>query len=140
MRSNVTIAGREVVILGRSNLVGRPLSILLSTKGRFGDATVTVCHSRSQNLAAVCRRADILVVAIGQREFVTADMVQPGAVVIDVGTHPARNEPRKWPATCTIESVSRIASQITPVPGGVGPMTIAMLMRNSADSAFRFSS
>jgi methylenetetrahydrofolate dehydrogenase (NADP+) / methenyltetrahydrofolate cyclohydrolase len=140
VRSNVTIAGREVVILGRSNLVGRPLSVLLSTKGRFGDATVTVCHSRSLNLADVCRRADILVVAIGQREFVTAAMVKPGAVVIDVGTHPARNESEKMAGDVQFASVSEVASQITPVPGGVGPMTIAMLMRNSADSALRFSS
>ena len=137
VRSEVTIAGSEVVILGRSNLVGRPLSVLLSSKGRFGDATVTVCHSRSRNLPAVCRRADILVVAIGQREFVTADMVQPGAVVIDVGTHPARDESEKMAGDVHFAGVSEVASQITPVPGGVGPMTIAMLMRNTADAAFR---
>ncbi|HEY3294277.1 MAG TPA: bifunctional 5,10-methylenetetrahydrofolate dehydrogenase/5,10-methenyltetrahydrofolate cyclohydrolase [bacterium] len=139
VRSNVQITGREVVVLGRSNLVGRPISILLSSKGRYGDATVTVCHSRSKNLPEICRRADILVVAIGQREFVSADMVKPGAVVIDVGTHPARNENEKLRGDVQFESVSEIASMITPVPGGVGPMTIAMLMRNAADAAIMLS-
>jgi len=134
-RSAVQIPGSDVVVLGRSNLVGRPLSVLLSSKGRFGDATVTVCHSRSAHLAEVCKRADILVVAIGQREFVTADMVKPGAVVIDVGTHPARNENEKMTGDVKFAEVSPIASMITPVPGGVGPMTIAMLMRNAVDAA-----
>jgi methylenetetrahydrofolate dehydrogenase (NADP+) / methenyltetrahydrofolate cyclohydrolase len=138
-RSNVAISGTEVVILGRSNLVGRPLSVLMSSKHRFGDATVTIAHSRSQNLAAVCRRADILVVAVGKREFVTADMVKPGAVVIDVGTHPARNDNEKMAGDVHFPTVSEVAALITPVPGGVGPMTIAMLMRNTADAAFRIT-
>lgn len=135
IRSGVQIAGRQVVVLGRSNLVGRPISILLSSKGRFGDATVTICHSRSKDLAGVCARADILIVAIGQREFVSPDMVKPGAVVIDVGTHPPRNDSEKLRGDVQFEAVSQIASMITPVPGGVGPMTIAMLMRNAADAA-----
>jgi methylenetetrahydrofolate dehydrogenase (NADP+)/methenyltetrahydrofolate cyclohydrolase len=136
VRSQVKVSGREVVIVGRSNLVGRPLSVLLSAKGPYGDATVTVCHSRSANLTAICRRADILVVAIGQRRFVTQDMVKPGAVVIDVGSHPAT----ETDAACgdvDFQNVAPLTSQITPVPGGVGPMTIAMLMRNTANAALR---
>jgi methylenetetrahydrofolate dehydrogenase (NADP+) / methenyltetrahydrofolate cyclohydrolase len=135
VRYKVALSGSEVVVLGRSNLVGRPLSVLLSSKGRYGDATVTVCHSRSRDLPQICRRADVLVVAIGQREFVSVDMVKPGAVVIDVGTHPPRDETEKLRGDVQYEAVSAVASMITPVPGGVGPMTIAMLMRNSADAA-----
>ncbi|MBU0508475.1 bifunctional 5,10-methylene-tetrahydrofolate dehydrogenase/5,10-methylene-tetrahydrofolate cyclohydrolase [bacterium] len=137
IRSGVAITGREVVVLGRSNLVGRPLSILLSSKGRYGNATVTVCHSRSANLPEICRRADTLVVAIGRRKFVTGDMVKPGAVVIDVGSHPPSNALEKTCGDVDFESASPVASKITPVPGGVGPMTIAMLMRNATDAAAR---
>lgn len=137
VRSNVQIHGKHVVILGRSNLVGRPLSVLMSSKHRFGDATVTVCHSRSEHLKEVCRAADILVVAIGQRKFVTKDFVKPGAVVIDVGIHPAQEEGRKMAGDVDFDDVAPVASLITPVPGGVGPMTIAMLMRNTLDAALR---
>jgi methylenetetrahydrofolate dehydrogenase (NADP+)/methenyltetrahydrofolate cyclohydrolase len=137
VRSGVQIRGRHVVILGRSNLVGRPLSILLSSKHRFGDATVTVCHSRSENLAGLCRQGDILIVAIGKRKFVTAEMVKPGAVVIDVGIHPALEPNGKMSGDVDFESVAPLTSMITPVPGGVGPMTIAMLMRNTLDAALR---
>ncbi len=136
-RSNVQIRGKHVVILGRSNLVGRPLSVLMSSKHRFGDATVTVCHSRSENLKEICRAADILVVAIGQRKFVTKDFVKPGAVVIDVGIHPAQEAGGKMAGDVDFDSVAPLASLITPVPGGVGPMTIAMLMRNTLDAALR---
>ncbi|MFZ5432345.1 MAG: bifunctional methylenetetrahydrofolate dehydrogenase/methenyltetrahydrofolate cyclohydrolase FolD [Calditrichota bacterium] len=135
LRSNVKISGREAVVLGRSNLVGRPISTLLSSKAPYGDATVTVCHSRSDHLKEICRRADILVVAIGRRKFVSADMVKPGAVVIDVGSHPPRDESEKMCGDVDFDSVKEIASKITPVPGGVGPMTIAMLMRNTVDAA-----
>lgn len=134
-RSDVPICGSNVVILGRSNLVGRPLSILLSTKGPFGDATVTVCHSRSRDLPAITRGADILIAAIGQREFVHADMVKPGAVVVDVGIHPPRQSGDSMSGDVHFATVSEIASKITPVPGGVGPMTIAMLMRNTTNAA-----
>lgn len=134
MRSNVPTKGREVVIVGRSNLVGRPLSILLSSKAPYGDATVTVCHSRSDRLPEITRRADILVVAIGQRNFLTAGMVKPGAVVIDVGSHPA-TETEPAGGDVDFANVAPLTSQITPVPGGVGPMTIAMLMRNTANAA-----
>jgi methylenetetrahydrofolate dehydrogenase (NADP+) / methenyltetrahydrofolate cyclohydrolase len=134
-RSGVPVPGKEVVILGRSNLVGRPLSIMLSSKRASGDASVTLCHSRSNNIADICRRADILVAAIGQRQFVTKEMVKPGAVVIDVGTHPPRNENEKFCGDVEYDTVSQIASKITPVPGGVGPMTIASLMKNTLHAA-----
>jgi methylenetetrahydrofolate dehydrogenase (NADP+)/methenyltetrahydrofolate cyclohydrolase len=134
-RSGVRVAGREVVVLGRSNLVGRPLSLLLSSKGTFGDATVTVCHSRSLRLDDICRRAEILIVAIGQPRFVTGKMVKPGAVVIDVGTHPGAGPNGKMCGDVDFESVFPVASMLTPVPGGVGPMTVAMLMRNTVNAA-----
>lgn len=135
VRSNVPIKGRHVVIVGRSNLVGRPLSILMSLRHEFGDATVTVCHSASQDLAAVTRLADILVVAIGRREYIRGNMVKPGAVVIDVGTNPAPEAGGKLRGDVAFDEVSAVASRITPVPGGVGPMTIAMLMRNTLHAA-----
>jgi methylenetetrahydrofolate dehydrogenase (NADP+) / methenyltetrahydrofolate cyclohydrolase len=138
-RSNVEVCGREVVVLGRSGLVGRPISILLSSKNKYGDATVTICHSRSQNKADICRRADILIVAIGRKRFVTADMVKPGAVVIDVGTHPPQTDQETFCGDVDFVPVKEVASKITPVPGGVGPMTIAMLMRNTVDAAFNLS-
>jgi methylenetetrahydrofolate dehydrogenase (NADP+) / methenyltetrahydrofolate cyclohydrolase len=138
-RSRVEVCGREVVVLGRSALVGRPISILLSSKNKYGDATVTVCHSRSRNLPDICRRADILIVAIGRKRFMTADMVKPDAVVIDVGTHPPQTDQETFCGDVDFEHVKEVASKITPVPGGVGPMTIAMLMRNTVDAAFRLS-
>ncbi len=138
-RSGVQIRGKHVVILGRSNLVGRPLSVLMSSKHPFGDATVTVCHSRSEHLKDICRQADILIAAIGQRKFVRRDFVQPGAVVIDVGIHPATEAGGKMSGDVDFEDVAPVTSLITPVPGGVGPMTIAMLMRNTLNSAIEFS-
>lgn len=121
----IDITGKECVVLGRSNIVGKPMSMLLL----HNNGTVTVCHSKTQNLKEVCRRADILVVAIGKAKFVTSDMVKPGAVVIDVGMD--RDENGKLCGDVDFESVKEVASAITPVPGGVGPMTIAMLMQNT---------
>lgn len=132
-RYNIETKGRNVVVLGRSNIVGRPLSILLSQKGL--DATVTVAHSRTDNLKEVCSNADILVAAIGQPEFVKADMVKEGAVVIDVGTTRVPNANTKSGFKLTgdvkFDEVAPKCSYITPVPGGVGPMTIVSLLRNT---------
>ncbi|MGZ8393053.1 MAG: bifunctional 5,10-methylene-tetrahydrofolate dehydrogenase/5,10-methylene-tetrahydrofolate cyclohydrolase, partial [Gemmatimonadales bacterium] len=127
--------GAHAVIVGRSNIVGKPMANLLIQQGPGGDATVTVCHSRTRDLPAVTRQADILVAAIGKAEFVTADMVRPGAVVIDVGINrvddPSRPKGYRLVGDVHYEPVARIASAITPVPGGVGPMTIAMLLQNT---------
>jgi len=141
LRSGHDPAGRHVVVVGRSNLVGRPLASLLLRKGRGGDATVTVCHSRTHDLGAVTRTADILIVAMGRPEAITADMVRPGAVVIDVGTHRV-NDPSspKGYRVCgdvLFDEVKEVASAITPSPGGVGPMTITMLLSNTVRSAER---
>src|SRR4051812_38152884 len=132
IRNGVEVAGRHVVILGRSEIVGRPLSIMLSQRGAGGDATVTVCHSRSQNLTAVTRTADILIAAIGRPKFVTAEMVKPGATVVDVGIN-RTNE--GVVGDVDFAAVSAVAGAITPVPGGVGPLTIAMLLRNTLAAA-----
>ena len=129
--NDIDVSGAEVVIVGRSNLVGRPLSNLLGLKGI--DATVTVAHSRTRDLGEVCRRADILVVAAGRRGLVTADMVRPGAVVIDVGTN--RDENGKLVGDVDFESTKEVAGAITPVPGGVGPMTVTMLLQNTLEAA-----
>lgn len=129
--SGIEIAGKECVVLGRSNIVGKPMAMLLLQ----ANGTVTICHSRTQNLAEITRRADILVVAIGKAKFVTADMVKPGAVVIDVGMD--RDENGKLCGDVDFASVEPIASAITPVPGGVGPMTITMLLRNTLTAAKR---
>lgn len=126
---NIDMTGKECVVLGRSNIVGKPMSLLLL----HNNATVTVCHSKTKNLKEICRRADILVVAIGRAKFVTADMVKPGAVVIDVGMD--RDENGKLCGDVDFEAVKTVASAITPVPGGVGPMTIAMLMQNTIVAA-----
>lgn len=135
-RSKVQIAGKEVVVAGRSNLVGRPIANLLSTKAEYGDATVTICHSRTSNLPEVCRRADILIAAIGQKRMINRDYVKPGVVIIDVGTHKlSEEEGGKSCGDVDFNDVSEIASMITPVPGGVGPMTIAMLMKNTFEAA-----
>jgi methylenetetrahydrofolate dehydrogenase (NADP+) / methenyltetrahydrofolate cyclohydrolase len=131
--AGVDCAGAEVVIVGRSTLVGRPLSIMLTLKGR--DATVTVAHSRTRDLAEVCRRAEVLVVAAGQRGLVTADMVRPGAVVIDVGTN--RTEDGRLVGDVDFDTVAEVAGAITPVPGGVGPMTVTMLLENTLTAARR---
>ncbi len=128
-RSNVEIAGKKCVVIGRSNIVGKPMAMLLL----HANGTVTVCHSRTQDLAAVCREADILVVAIGRADFVGADMVKEGAVVIDVGMN--RREDGKLTGDVDFEAVAPIASAITPVPGGVGPMTITMLLKNTLTAA-----
>ncbi|WRS28170.1 bifunctional methylenetetrahydrofolate dehydrogenase/methenyltetrahydrofolate cyclohydrolase FolD [Oscillospiraceae bacterium MB08-C2-2] len=127
--TGVEIAGKECVIIGRSNIVGKPMSMLLLHR----HGTVTVCHSRTQNLAEVCRRADILVAAVGKANFVTADMVKPGAVVIDVGIN--RGSDGKLCGDVDFASVEPVAGYITPVPGGVGPMTITMLMKNTLTAA-----
>ena len=131
----IETSGKHVVVLGRSNIVGRPMSLLLSDSSDTGNATVTLCHSRTRNLAEYTRQADILVVALGKPEFVGADLVKPGAVVIDVGTTRVDDASRErgWRLTGDVNyaEVSPIASAITPVPGGVGPMTISGLMMNT---------
>jgi len=143
LRSGHDPAGKRVVVLGRSKLVGHPLANLLLRKGRGGDATVTVCHSRTADLAAVTRTAEILVVAIGRPEMVTGDMVKPGAVVIDVGTHrvpdPGSEKGYRVCGDVLFAEVRDVASAISPSPGGVGPMTITMLLANTVESAERFA-
>ena len=133
-RSGIDPAGKRCVVIGRSNIVGKPMAMLLL----HANGTVTVCHSRTQNLAALCREADILVVAIGRADFVGADMVKPGAVVIDVGMN--RREDGKLTGDVDFAAVEPIASAITPVPGGVGPMTITMLLKNTLTAARRKAS
>jgi methylenetetrahydrofolate dehydrogenase (NADP+)/methenyltetrahydrofolate cyclohydrolase len=132
MRSGIDVAGKHVVIIGRSDIVGRPLSIMLSQRGKGADATVTLCHSRTPDLSAVARSADILIVAIGQAKFVTADMVRPGAVVVDVGVNRTDNG---VVGDVDFDAVREVAGAITPVPGGIGPLTIAMLLRNTLAAA-----
>lgn len=127
-RSNIDIEGKECVVLGRSNIVGKPMSMLLLKE----NGTVTICHSRTKDLKEVTKRADILVVAIGKPKFITKEYIKDGAVVIDVGIH--RNEENKLCGDVDFEDVKDIVSAITPVPGGVGPMTIAMLMSNCVES------
>ena len=127
-RSGITIAGKECVVLGRSNIVGKPMAILLLRE----NATVTIAHSRTQNLKEVTNRADILIVAIGKPKMITADYIKEGAVVIDVGIN--RDENGKLCGDVDFESAAPVCSAITPVPGGVGPMTIAMLLNNCMES------
>ena len=133
-RYHIETSGKKCVILGRSNIVGKPMAQLMMQK-QHGDATVTVCHSRSKTLKEECRQADIIIAAIGQPEFVTADMVKPGAVVIDVGTTRVPDDSRKSGYRLTgdvkFDEVAPLCSFITPVPGGVGPMTICSLMKNT---------
>lgn len=135
VRSGVKIAGANTVIVGRSIRVGRPLQLLLSLKSKTGDATVTVCHSRTPDIGAFTRQADILVAAIGQARFVKADMVKPSAVVIDVGINSVPDATKKSGSRLVgdvdFDAVKEVASKISPVPGGVGPLTIAMLMKNT---------
>lgn len=139
-RYRIPTSGKKCVILGRSNIVGKPMAQLMMQKC-YGDATVTVCHSHSSSLKDECRRADIIIAAIGQPAFVTADMVKPGAVVIDVGTTrvPDATRPRGYrlQGDVDFEHVAPLCSYITPVPGGVGPMTISMLMLNTLEAATR---
>lgn len=141
VRSGHDPAGKHVVVVGRSNIVGRPLASLLMRKGRGGNATVTVAHSRTPDLGAVTRTADILIVAMGRPEMITADMVREGAVVIDVGTNRVDDASReKGYRVCgdvLFDEVERVAAAISPVPGGVGPMTITMLLANTVESAAR---
>jgi methylenetetrahydrofolate dehydrogenase (NADP+) / methenyltetrahydrofolate cyclohydrolase len=132
LRRHIETAGANVVVLGRSDIVGKPMAILLMQRGKGGDATVTVCHSRTKNLAEVCRGADILIVAIGRPKFVTADMVKPGATVIDVGIN--RTE-AGLVGDVDFEAVKEVAGQITPVPGGIGPLTVTMLLDSTLRAA-----
>ncbi len=130
-RYNLSPAGKKAVVVGRSNIVGRPLALLLTHTGPFANATVTVCHSRTADLAKECREADFIFLALGKPKFLTADMVKKGAVIIDVGIN------RTDEGLCgdaDYASVSQVAGAITPVPGGVGPMTIAMLLKNTCQS------
>jgi methylenetetrahydrofolate dehydrogenase (NADP+) / methenyltetrahydrofolate cyclohydrolase len=133
VRNNIPVEGAHVVIVGRSNIVGKPLALILMQKAKGANATVTVCHSRSKNLPDITRSADIVVVAIGQARFLKADMVRPGAVVVDVGIN--RLADGKLAGDVDFEAVREVASAITPVPGGVGPMTIAMLLHNTLGAA-----
>jgi methylenetetrahydrofolate dehydrogenase (NADP+)/methenyltetrahydrofolate cyclohydrolase len=139
IRSNVKTEGAEVVILGRGDIVGKPMAAILCQKDKHANATITVCHSRTHDIAAHCRRADILIAAMGVPEFVKADMVKPGGVVIDVGVNriadPTAKGGSRLVGDVDFMNVQRIAGKITPNPGGVGPMTIAMLMQNTARAA-----
>ncbi len=133
VRNGIGIEGAHVVIVGRSNIVGKPLALILMQKAAGANATVTVCHSRSRGLADLTRSADIIVMAIGQARFLKADMVRPGAVVVDVGTN--RLPDGKLVGDVDFEAVRQVASSISPVPGGVGPMTITMLLHNTLAAA-----
>ncbi|MBR5690878.1 MAG: bifunctional 5,10-methylene-tetrahydrofolate dehydrogenase/5,10-methylene-tetrahydrofolate cyclohydrolase [Verrucomicrobia bacterium] len=139
IRSGVETSGANVVILGRGNIVGKPMASILMQKGPHANATVTICHSRSRNIESICRNADILIAALGVAEFVKADMVKPGAVVIDVGVNRINdaNAPKGYRLVGDVDfnAVQPIAGKITPNPGGVGPMTIAMLMKNTVRAA-----
>jgi methylenetetrahydrofolate dehydrogenase (NADP+)/methenyltetrahydrofolate cyclohydrolase len=138
-RYGIETSGQHCVVIGRSNIVGTPVSILLAKNLDTGNCTVTLCHSRTRNLAEITRTADIVVAAIGRPEFVTADMVRPGAIVIDVGTTRVADASKKSGFTLKgdvdFASVAPKTSYITPVPGGVGPMTIAMLLLNTLRAA-----
>jgi methylenetetrahydrofolate dehydrogenase (NADP+) / methenyltetrahydrofolate cyclohydrolase len=138
-RYQIETAGKHCVVIGRSHIVGSPMSILMARNGYPGNATVTLTHSKTQNLPEICRTADILIVAIGKPEFVTADMVKPGAVVIDVGIHriedPSKKSGFRLIGDVKFDEVAEKSSAITPVPGGVGPMTIAALLFNTLQSA-----
>ncbi len=132
VETGAEIAGAHVVVLGRSEIVGKPMAMMLCQKGDAANATVTICHSRTKNLPEVVRTADIIIAAIGQPRFVTADMVKPGAIVIDVGTSKVDG---KLVGDVDFEAVAKVASAITPVPKGVGPMTIAMVLNNTLRAA-----
>lgn len=141
LRSGYDPAGHHVVIVGRSNIVGRPLALLLLRRGRGGDATVTIAHSRTRDLGDITRRADILVAAVGQAELIRGDMVRPGVVVVDVGVNrvddPSAERGYRLVGDVAFDEVAEVAEAITPVPGGVGPMTITMLLRNTLVAAER---
>ena len=139
VKSEIETKGRHAVIVGRSNIVGRPMAALLLQDGPGGNATVTVVHSRTRDMKSVTRLADILIVAIGKPEFVSGDMVKPGAVVIDVGVNrvddPSRKQGYRLVGDVKFQEAKKVASAITPVPGGVGPMTITMLLYNTVQAA-----
>lgn len=139
IRSGVKIAGSEVVILGRGNIVGKPMAAILVQKDQHADATVTICHSRSRSVTEHCRRADIIIAAMGVAEFLKADMVKPGAVVMDVGVNRIPDATAKGGSRLVgdvdFKNIQPIAGKITPNPGGVGPMTIAMLLSNTVRAA-----
>jgi len=139
VRSGIDTTGAHAVIVGRSQVVGRPLAALLLQDGPGGNATVTVCHSRTREIKSITRQADILIVAMGKPQFVTGDMIKPGAVVIDVGTtrvdDPTAKQGYRLVGDVTFAEAVQIASAITPVPGGVGPMTITMLLVNTVQAA-----
>lgn len=139
LRSGVDTTGRHAVIVGRSNIVGRPMAALLLQDGPGGNATVTVCHSRTREIKSVTRLADILIVAMGKPEFVTGDMIKPGAVVVDVGTNrvddPTAKQGYRLVGDVRFAEAELVAGAITPVPGGVGPMTITMLLYNTVQAA-----
>jgi methylenetetrahydrofolate dehydrogenase (NADP+) / methenyltetrahydrofolate cyclohydrolase len=143
VRSGVRLSGAEVIVLGRGNIVGKPMAALLCQKDKYANATVTLCHSGTRDIAAHCQRADILIAAIGVAEFVRASMVKPGAVVVDVGVNriadPSARGGSRLVGDVDFAGVQPIAGKITPNPGGVGPMTIAMLMRNTVLAAERSS-
>jgi methylenetetrahydrofolate dehydrogenase (NADP+)/methenyltetrahydrofolate cyclohydrolase len=138
-RYNIETEGKNCVVLGRSNIVGKPVANLMLQKANPGNSTVTVCHSRTQNLKEIAAQADILIVAMGKMEFVTADMVKEGAVVIDVGIHRIKSDKTKsgWKlkGDVNFEEVKEKVSYITPVPGGVGPMTVVSLLKNTVDAS-----
>src|SRR5213078_3203430 len=139
LRSDIDTTGRHAVIVGRSTIVGRPMAALLLQDGPGGNATVTVCHSRTRNIEQYTHQADILIVAIGKPEFVSGEMVKPGAVVIDVGVNrvddPSRKQGYRLVGDVKFQEAKQVASAITPVPGGVGPMTITMLLYNTVQAA-----
>jgi methylenetetrahydrofolate dehydrogenase (NADP+)/methenyltetrahydrofolate cyclohydrolase len=139
VRSDVKTDGAEVVVLGRGNIVGKPMMAMLCQKAKGANATVTICHSATRDIKEHCRRADILIAAMGVAEFVKAEMVKPGAVVIDVGVNrvpdPTSKTGTRLVGDVAFAEVSQVAGKITPNPGGVGPMTIAMLMQNTVRAA-----
>ncbi len=134
-RYKIETSGKNCVVIGRSNIVGTPMSVLMSRKAAYGDCTVTLCHSRTKNIAEITRQADIVIVALGMKEFLTGDMVKEGAVIIDVGIHRVKSDKTKsgWKLLGDVkfDEVAPKASFITPVPGGVGPMTIVSLLQNT---------
>jgi methylenetetrahydrofolate dehydrogenase (NADP+)/methenyltetrahydrofolate cyclohydrolase len=144
LRSGFETQGRHAVVVGRSVIVGRPMALLLLQDGPGGNATVTVCHSRTRDIGSITRQADILIVAIGKPEFVVGDMVKPGAVVIDVGVNrvedPTLKKGYRLVGDVKFEEARQVAGAITPVPGGVGPMTITMLLYNTVQAARQWAS
>ncbi len=140
-REGIETRGKEIVVLGRSTIVGKPAALLFLRKGLFADATVTVCHSASRDLPNICRRADILIAAVGRPELVQGDWVKEGAVVVDVGINRVEDAAAKrgyrLVGDCDFEAIAQHASAITPVPGGVGPLTVALLLKNTLEAARR---